>query len=70
MSESNPIKVFVTHNFKDNVDYLRVFEFLESMERFFYINCSKPENVPKEGGIPGAPVAKIPPQTSAVAQTL
>ena len=51
MSESNPIKVFVTHNFKDNVDYLRVFEFLESMERFFYINCSKPENVPNEGGM-------------------
>lgn len=49
MSESNPIKVFVTHNFKENADYLRVFEFLESMERFFYINCSKPENVPPEG---------------------
>jgi hypothetical protein len=51
VSESNPIKVFVTHNFKENVDYLRVFEFLESMERFFYLNCSKPENVPAEGGM-------------------
>ena len=51
VSESNPIKVFVTHNFKENVDYLRVFEFLESMERFFYINCSKPENVPADGGM-------------------
>lgn len=49
MSESNPIKVFVTHNFKENADYLRVFEFLESMERFFYVNVSKPENVPEEG---------------------
>lgn len=51
MSENNPIKIFITHNFKENVDYLRVFEFLESMERFFYINCSKPENVPAEGGM-------------------
>lgn len=49
MSESNPIRVFVTHNFKENADYLRVFEFLESMERFFYVNVSKPENVPPEG---------------------
>ncbi len=51
VSESNPIRVFVTHNFRENVDYLRIFEFLESMERFFYINCSKPENVPESGGM-------------------
>jgi hypothetical protein len=51
VSENNPIRVFVTHNFKENADYLRVFEFLESMERFFYINCSKPENIPEEGGM-------------------
>ena len=51
MSESNPIRVFVTHTFQASDDYLRVFEFLESMERFFYINCSKPENMPAEGGL-------------------
>jgi hypothetical protein len=51
VSENNPIRVFVTHNFKENADYLRVFEFLESMERFFYINCSRPENVPEGGGM-------------------
>lgn len=51
MSENNPIRVFVTHNFKESADYLRVFEFLESMERFFYINCSKPENRPEGGGL-------------------
>ena len=51
MSENNPIRVYVTHTFQESDDYLRVFEFLESMERFFYINCSKPENMPGEGGL-------------------
>jgi hypothetical protein len=51
VSEENPIRVFVTHNFQESDDYLRVFEFLESMERFFYLNCSKPENMPGSGGL-------------------
>lgn len=51
MSESNPIRVFVTHNFHESDDYLRVFEFIESDERFFYVNCSKPENMPETGGL-------------------
>ncbi|MDX1406287.1 MAG: hypothetical protein R3192_17240 [Woeseiaceae bacterium] len=51
MSEDNPIRVFVTHNFKETPDYLRVFEFLESTERFFYLNTSKPENIPDSGGL-------------------
>lgn len=51
MSEDNPIRVFVTHNFKETPDYLRVFEFLESTERFFYLNTSKPENIPESGGL-------------------
>lgn len=51
MSENNPIRVFVTHTFAESDDYLRVFEFLESMERFFYLNVSKPENVPAAGGL-------------------
>ncbi len=50
MSESNPIKVFVTHTFSETDDYLRVFEFLEGVDRFFYINVSKPENIPASGG--------------------
>ncbi|MDX1480572.1 MAG: hypothetical protein R3315_02795 [Woeseiaceae bacterium] len=41
----------MTHAFEENDDYQRVFEFLESDERFFYINVSRPENVPTEGGI-------------------
>ncbi len=50
MSENNPIRVFVTHTFEETDDYLRVFEFLESVERFFYLNVSKPENMPEQGG--------------------
>ena len=49
MSESNPIRVFVTHAFTEDEDYLRVFEFLESNERFFYVNVSQPENIPSGG---------------------
>ena len=51
MSEKNPIKVFVSHTFRETDDYFRVFEFLESVENFFYLNCSKPESVPGSGGL-------------------
>ena len=49
MSESNPVRVFVTHMFDESDDYLRVFEFLESDDRFYYLNVSKPENAPTGG---------------------
>jgi hypothetical protein len=51
VSEKNPIKVFVTHAFEETDDYLRVFEFLESVDRFYYLNVSKPENLPGQGGL-------------------
>jgi hypothetical protein len=51
VSENNPIRVFVSHNFAEDDDYLRVFEFLEGVDRFYYLNCSKPENIPGEGGL-------------------
>lgn len=51
MSESNPIRIFVTHAFQESDDYLRIFEFLESVDRFFYVNVSKPENLPRSGGM-------------------
>lgn len=51
MSENNPIRVFVTHTFEETLDYLRVFEFLEAMDHFYYLNVSKPEKVPESGGI-------------------
>ena len=50
MSESNPIRVFTTHCFEETDDYLRIFEFLESVDRFYYLNVSKPENLPTTGG--------------------
>ena len=50
MSEDNPIRVFATHDFDETDDYLRIFEFLESVERFYYFNVSKPENIPTTGG--------------------
>lgn len=51
MSEKNPLRVFVTHCFAESDDYLRIFEFLESIDNFFYLNCAKPENVPETGGL-------------------
>jgi len=51
VSENNPIRVFATHCFDENDDYLRVFEFLESVDGFYYLNVSKPENAPTTGGV-------------------
>jgi len=50
LSESNPIRVFATHCFDESDDYLRIFEFLESVDRFYYVNVSRPENLPTTGG--------------------
>ncbi|MEL7312340.1 MAG: TIR domain-containing protein [Pseudomonadota bacterium] len=49
MSEQNPIRVFVSHLFHSDADYLRVFEYLESVERFYYINVSEPDTKPSGG---------------------
>ena len=51
MSENKPITVFASHAFEESFDYLRVFEFLESVDNFYYINVSKPENIPETGGL-------------------
>jgi len=51
LSENNPIRVFATHAFEESDDYLRVFEFLEGVDRFYYINVSKPEKIPEAGGL-------------------
>ena len=51
MSEKNPIRVYVSHLFRADSNYLRVFEFLESVERFFYVNTSNPDNLPASGGL-------------------
>ncbi|MDJ0910549.1 MAG: hypothetical protein QNI99_15225 [Woeseiaceae bacterium] len=49
MYEHNPIRVFVTHTFSETDDYLRIFEFLECVDRFYYLNVSKPEEAPSGG---------------------
>jgi hypothetical protein len=49
MSDSSPIRVFVSHLFEKHPDYLRVFEYLESREKFRYLNVSDPDRKP-EGG--------------------
>ena len=51
MSENKPIRVFASHVFEESDDYLRVFEFLENVDHFYYINVSKPENIPGTGGL-------------------
>ena len=50
MSAKNPIRLFVTHAFTSHIDYLRVFEYLESSPNFFYRNCSVPDHPPAGGG--------------------
>ena len=49
MSENNPIRVFVSHIFRASDEYLRVFEYLESVDRFYYLNVSEPEKQPSGG---------------------
>ena len=46
MSQANPIQLFVTHGWDNSDDYLRVFEYLESANNFFYKNCSTPDHMP------------------------
>ncbi len=38
-----PIRLFVTHNWEDNEDYSRVFEYLEAPGTFYYVNTSQPQ---------------------------
>jgi hypothetical protein len=49
VSEENPIRVYVTHTFSESDDYLRVFEYIESNPNFFYVNTSKPDELPAGG---------------------
>jgi hypothetical protein len=50
MSEKDPIRLFVAHLFQDDQDYLRVFEYLESRDKFFYLNTANPDAMPPDGG--------------------
>lgn len=47
MSQRNPIKLFVSHAWEEDDDYLRVFEYLESDPNFYYQNYSTPDRPPQ-----------------------
>ena len=47
MSQQNPIRLFVSHSFRTDDEYLRVFEYLESAVNFFYRNLSTPDQPPR-----------------------
>lgn len=49
MSDPSPVRVFVSHLFERHSDYLRVFEYLESREKFLYRNVSDPDRMPQGG---------------------
>ena len=49
MTQKDPIRVVVTHCWKDSDDYIRVFEYLESARNFFYRNTSTPDKPPTSG---------------------
>jgi hypothetical protein len=40
---TNPIRLFVTHSWEENDDYVRVFEYLEASGTFYYKNTSQPQ---------------------------
>ena len=42
MSQQNPYRIFVTHDWVEDEDYLRVFEFLEGAPNFYYQNVANP----------------------------
>lgn len=50
MSEQDPFRIYVAHLFQENDEYRRVFEYLESNDRFFYRNTSNLDNMPASGG--------------------
>lgn len=47
MSESNPIRLYVSHLYAPDEAYFRVFEYLESSPNFFYVNLATPDRPPR-----------------------
>jgi len=42
-SPAQPIRLFVTHSWEENDEYVRVFEYLEAPGTFYYKNTSQPD---------------------------
>lgn len=52
MSESNPIRVYAVHGWEKDEDYVRLFEYLESADNFFYRAVSDPDaHAPQGDGV-------------------
>lgn len=49
VSQKNPVRIFVAHLWHADHDYQRIFEYLESVNNFYYINTSLPDNLPSGG---------------------
>ena len=43
MSERNPIRIYAVHGWSQDEDYMRLFEYLESADKFYYRALSNPE---------------------------
>lgn len=46
MSKQEPFRIYVSHLWEEDDDYLRVFEYLNDVENFFYVNLSDPASSP------------------------
>lgn len=49
MSERNPIRVYAVHGWIKDEDYVRLFEYLESADSFFYRAVSNPDAQSPQG---------------------
>lgn len=47
MSEDNPFRIYATHLWSKDDDYLRLFEYLNDVANFFYVNLSDPDDLPQ-----------------------
>jgi hypothetical protein len=47
MTEENPFRIFPSHGWVRDDDYLRLFEYLESTTNFFYRNVCDPDSSPE-----------------------
>jgi hypothetical protein len=47
VTQANPVRVYVAHLWAEDDDYLRVFEYLESADKFYYANRSAPDRLPE-----------------------
>lgn len=46
VTQKNPVRLFVAHLWAEDDDYHRIFEYIESADKFFYRNTSKPDPRP------------------------